>query len=137
MRMTDLTIGEYYAWKGKRINLLATGVVLKNYQHKGVQIELIDEGPWKHYVIPAREITSTWEDFLIARAEWDHDEQIKRDQLHQMHAAADELRKAMRELDLYDPRQVTLNAYHGYIMLNFHSAKQADKLTHVLQTAGE
>ena len=131
--MTDLTIGEYYAWADKRVKLLATGVVLKNYQHKGVQVETTIGFTKQLMTIPAREIASTWENYQKAHAEWDREEQIKIDKLRQMRDAVHELQEIMEKLELYDPLWMKLTAYHNWIMLSFDNAEHAQNLARILQ----
>ncbi len=133
--MTDLVIGEHYAWKGRCVKLLATGAVLKNYQHKGVQVEVAGHGNTTIIeTLSTRELTSTWEDFTGARAMQDREEYIKRHELHRMQSGAKALREVMEQLGLYDPEYTILTAYRGYAILTFENAKQMEKLTHVLQT---
>ncbi len=134
MKMTDLVIGEFYVWDGKRVKLLATGAVLQHYQHRGVQIEVAGaDNAYYLKTVPTRELTSTWEDYQQARARWDRTEQLKNKELQTMQSKMHEVQEAMEALGLYDSQHVTLNAYLGYTMLSFESVEQMEKLTHALR----
>ena len=131
--MTDLVIGEYYAWNEKRARILATGVVLKNYQHNGVQIEVpaADDSDTTYlYNVPAREIASTWDHFILARAKWEILELEKRDTQRAATNAKQRVMNALHKLELHN--DVSASAYPGYIILTFSSIIAADSLADAL-----
>ena len=131
--MTELVIGEHYVWQNQRVKLRATGVVLRNYYHKGVQIELIQgsTGPQLQSV-PTREIASTWEDYKAARERRDREKQIAAEQLQEIKSAMDNLQGAMDDLGLYDPLWMTLVAHPECATMTFENAEQVNKLTDAL-----
>lgn len=128
MRMTNLIIGEYYAWNKKRVKLLATGVVLKNYQHKGVQIEIAGRNATFIETVPAREIVSLWEDFQTTRVEWDRKEQLQKEENRKARSAGEYLRHALQMCNI----DAVVTAYPEYILVSFDDRSQVKLLANIL-----
>lgn len=132
MKMIDLEIGEHYAWRRKRVKLMATGVVLKYYQHKGVQIEVSGMGDAKRIeAVPARELVSSWDDFALAQAEWDKQKTEKHEAQRETARAKNRIMVALQKLELQEG--VSAGAYPNYVMLTLDGPKPAHALADALQ----